>query len=127
MSDILIGGLIILGCLFVFGLMSVLVIDSHKKALAEKQKQELTITFTDIDQDTIVNEHMRQWMQMRQQNGLVKKPEPTLTELRSELELLMNRQQTAIDNEDYEQAAICRNELDALKLQLKKFEDDQTK
>ena len=51
MSDIIIGGIIIIACLFIFGLMAYLVVDSHKKSLA---KNEFTITFTEIEQDKII-------------------------------------------------------------------------
>ena len=129
MSDILISGAIILGCLFVFGLMAHLVVDSHKKALAKKQ---ITITFTEVEQDQIIAAaaQMRQWSQLIKdqaaKDSAEKTPDPTIEDLRADLEALLNKQQLAIDNEDYELAAECRDELEILKSQLKKIQDDQT-
>ena len=127
MSDFVIGGLIIAGCLFVFVLMAYLVIESHKKRQADKK---FTVTFTELDREKIIagSQHLRQWSKVLRDQDNKKKaeknPDPTLEDPKDQFESLLVKQQTAIDNEDYELAAECRDELQSLQFPLKKFDDE---
>lgn len=124
MSDILISGIIIICCLFVFVVMSYLVVDSYKKNMADKK---ITVTFTEIEQEQIIAgaKHLRQWSELLKAQETQR--DPTIEDIKTQFDELLSKQQAAIEKEDYMQAAECRDELESLKLQLKKFEDeDQT-
>jgi len=123
MSDIIIGGLIIIGCLFIFGLMSYLVVESHKKRHA------FEITITDIDQDKIIAAaaaNLRKWSVLikEHENQTAEQPISPKSTLGTKLKEL----QQAIDEEDYEKAVELRDEIKNIQAQAKNPKDeDQTK
>ena len=129
MNDILIGAIIIIVCISVFVLMSVLVVDSHnenkkmedlnKEKLDNLPKPDIDITFTEIE-DTAVFKHLSKCADLAVANDVL-----TAEQQFSLLQAMHDRTQelkNAIDNEEYEMATNIRDEIQKIKLELKKYE-----
>lgn len=105
-----------MGCLFVFGLMSYLVVDSKNKRDSDDDDDEIiTITITEVDMPAELR-YMQDWTKKVQDQN-----QPTLDTLMYDLD-------QALKNEDYEEASRIRDDIKSIQTQSKNSGDEnQTK
>jgi len=122
MNDILIGAIIIIICVSVFILMSVLVVDSHNE---NKKMEEFNMKFNmkDHSDDMTITECLDQWNELIVQQKENDKPDEII-QLKEMLKQVKMDLSTAIADEEYEVATQLRDQIQNLKLELKKFSDE---
>lgn len=116
-SNVIIGGIIILGCLAVFMLMAAVVVTTKKNT----PSFEITITEHDnAEQVRAASKHLNEWATVVNMHDSDKVERETLVEIISGK---MAELAEAIDHEDYESAAVLRDEINELNVELKNIKN----